>query len=87
ALAVEGKAGIDALVVKDGINSLADLKGKTIGVKGALPPGEIAMLLGAGLKPTDYKTVSLEGFAAMVNVAGDIPVDGSSEASRQLEAA
>ncbi|HEY2318779.1 MAG TPA: carboxymuconolactone decarboxylase family protein [Solirubrobacteraceae bacterium] len=31
--------------------------------------------------------VSLEGFTAMINVAGDIPVDGSSEASRQLEAA
>ena len=30
--------------------------------------------------------VSLEGFTAMVNVAGDVPVDGSTEASRQLEA-
>ena len=32
-------------------------------------------------------TVSLEGFTAMVNVAGDVPVDGSSEASRALQAA
>jgi alkylhydroperoxidase family enzyme len=31
--------------------------------------------------------VSLEGFTAMVNVAGDVPVDGSTEASRRLEAA
>jgi alkylhydroperoxidase family enzyme len=31
--------------------------------------------------------VALEGFTAMVNVAGEIPVDGSTEASRQLEAA
>jgi len=31
--------------------------------------------------------VSLEGFTAMVNVAGEVPVDGSSEASRALEAA
>jgi AhpD family alkylhydroperoxidase len=31
--------------------------------------------------------VTLEGFAAMVNVAGEVPVDGSSEASRALEAA
>jgi alkylhydroperoxidase family enzyme len=31
--------------------------------------------------------VSLEGFTAMVNVAGEIPVDGSPEASRRLEAA
>jgi AhpD family alkylhydroperoxidase len=31
--------------------------------------------------------VSLEGFTAMVNVAGEIPVDGSSEESRGLQAA
>jgi alkylhydroperoxidase family enzyme len=31
--------------------------------------------------------VALEGFAAMVNVAGEVPVDGSSEASRGLRAA
>jgi AhpD family alkylhydroperoxidase len=31
--------------------------------------------------------VSLEGVTAMVNVAGEVPVDGSSEASRALQAA
>jgi alkylhydroperoxidase family enzyme len=31
--------------------------------------------------------VTMEGFAAMINVAGEVPVDGSSEASRALEAA
>jgi AhpD family alkylhydroperoxidase len=31
--------------------------------------------------------VTLEGFTAMVNVAGEAPVDGSTEASRALEAA
>jgi AhpD family alkylhydroperoxidase len=31
--------------------------------------------------------VSLESFTAMINVAGEIPVDGSSEASRALKAA
>ena len=31
--------------------------------------------------------VALEGFTAMVNVAGDVPADGSSEASRALQAA
>jgi alkylhydroperoxidase family enzyme len=31
--------------------------------------------------------VSIEGFAAMVNVAGEIPLDGSSEESRVLKAA
>jgi alkylhydroperoxidase family enzyme len=31
--------------------------------------------------------VSLEGFTAMINVAGEVPVDGSSEESRALQAA
>ena len=31
--------------------------------------------------------VNLEAFAAMVNVAGEVPVDGSGEASRSLQAA
>jgi alkylhydroperoxidase family enzyme len=31
--------------------------------------------------------VTLEGFAAIINVAGEVPVDGSTEASRALEAA
>ena len=31
--------------------------------------------------------LTLEGFTAMINVAGEVPVDGSTEASRALEAA
>ncbi len=31
--------------------------------------------------------VALEGFTAMVNVAGEVPVDGSSESTRALQAA
>jgi alkylhydroperoxidase family enzyme len=31
--------------------------------------------------------VTLEGFTAIVNVAGEVPVDGSTEATRRLEAA
>jgi alkylhydroperoxidase family enzyme len=31
--------------------------------------------------------VTLESFAAMVNLAGEVPVDGSREASRSLQAA
>jgi alkylhydroperoxidase family enzyme len=31
--------------------------------------------------------VALEAFTAMVNVAGEVPVDGSTEASRALQAA
>ena len=46
-----GKSNIDALLVRDDgqINQLSDLKGKTIGVKGALPPAVVAMLNKAGL--------------------------------------
>lgn len=32
-------------------------------------------------------TVALEGFTAMVNIAGEVPLDGSSEESRVLKAA
>ena len=31
--------------------------------------------------------VALEAFTAMINIAGEVPVDGSSEASRALQAA
>ena len=62
-VAIDGKIGIDALLVKPEIKTLADLKGKKIGIKGALPPGEVAMLNKAGLKQgTDYEEVSLQGF-------------------------
>jgi NitT/TauT family transport system substrate-binding protein len=71
ALAVEGKTGIDALVVKDGLaTTLADLKGTTIGVKGKIPPSVAAMLKKAGLtEGTDYQTVLLDGFDPKVHIA------------------
>jgi ABC-type nitrate/sulfonate/bicarbonate transport system substrate-binding protein len=70
ALAVEGRTGIDALIVKDGQSTtLADLKGKTIGVKGAITPSVAAMLKKAGLtEDTDYKTVLLDGFDPKVHI-------------------
>jgi ABC-type nitrate/sulfonate/bicarbonate transport system substrate-binding protein len=70
ALAVEGRTGIDGLIVKDGQSAdLADLKGKTIGVKGAITPSVEAMLKKAGLtEDTDYKTVLLEGFDPNVHI-------------------
>lgn len=61
----DGKVGVDALLYKpeNGIKSLADLKGKTIGVKGALPPSQVAMLAKAGVKhKADTKEVILDGF-------------------------
>jgi ABC-type nitrate/sulfonate/bicarbonate transport system substrate-binding protein len=71
ALGVEGRTGIDALIVKAGqSNELSDLKGKTIGVKGAITPSVAAMLKQAGLtEGTDYQTVLLDGFDPKVHIA------------------
>jgi ABC-type nitrate/sulfonate/bicarbonate transport system substrate-binding protein len=71
ATAVEGKTGIDALIVKDGAgDSLDDLRGSTIGVKGKITPSVAAMLLGAGLREgDDYRTVLLDGFDPTAHIA------------------
>jgi ABC-type nitrate/sulfonate/bicarbonate transport system substrate-binding protein len=71
ALAVEGRTGIDALIVKDGQSTeLSDLEGKTIGVKGAITPSVAAMLKQAGLtEGTDYQTELLDGFDPKVHIA------------------
>jgi NitT/TauT family transport system substrate-binding protein len=72
----EGKTGIDALLVKPelGAQSPADLAGATIGVKGALPPGERAMLAKYGLEEgRDYETVTVEGFDPKVH--WELPID------------
>jgi ABC-type nitrate/sulfonate/bicarbonate transport system substrate-binding protein len=92
ALSVDGRTGIDALIVKAGqTNELADLKGKTIGVKGAITPSVAAMLKQAGLtEGDDYKTVLLDGFDPKVHIAipeiAGFPGFKSSE-PLQLEAA
>src|SRR4051794_37144016 len=64
ALVDYGKAPIEALVTPaGGATSLDQLKGKTIGVKGDLPPSLVAMLAKAGLaRGTDYKELLLDGF-------------------------
>ena len=71
ALAVEGRTGIDALITKDGAApTLEDVRGKTIGVKGAITPSVRAMLAQAGLVlDVDYETVLLDGFDPMVHIA------------------
>ena len=92
AIANSGKTGIDALLVRpdSGINTPADLRGKTIGVKGALPPSEVALLAKYGLKQgVDYKEVSLQGFDPKQHWAQPIdalPVFKSNEPG-QLDAA
>lgn len=92
AVAVEGKTGIDALIVKAGqATDLEDLRGATIGVKGAITRSVAAMLQQAGLvEGTDYTTVLLDGFDPKVhievpNIVG-FPGYKSNE-PKQLEAA
>jgi ABC-type nitrate/sulfonate/bicarbonate transport system substrate-binding protein len=72
AVATEGKTGIDALIVKDGAaTTLEDLRGTTIGIKGALTTGVEAMLAQAGMvEGTDYTTVLIDdtGFDPKVHI-------------------
>lgn len=91
-VAVEGKTGIDALVVnpESGVQELADLEGKTIGVKGKITPSVKAMLAEAGLvEGEDYTTVLLDGFDPKAHIQQPVagfPVYKSNE-PLQLEAA
>lgn len=92
ALAVEGRTGIDALLVTDPqVESLDDLDGAVIGVKGAVTPSVRAMLAAAGLtEGAQYDTVLLDGFdpllhASVPGIAG-FPVYKSNEPLR-LDAA
>ena len=66
AVADYGKTPIEALVVqrrRRHHRRCSDLKGKTIGVKGDIPPSIVAMLAKAGLqRGKDYKEVLLDGF-------------------------
>ena len=73
-LAVEGKTGIDTLIVKDGkAPTIDDLKGTTIGIKGALPSGVKAMLLAHGLvEGKDFQTALLDGFDPVAQLKLDI---------------
>jgi len=84
AVLVEGKTPIEALVVPadSDVTTLADLKGKTIGVKGAMPPTLQAMLRDAGLADGDYREVLLDGFDPVAHLAQPIdalPVYKSNE--------
>jgi len=75
-VAIDGKVGIDALLVRaEGtVKTPADLKGRKVGVKGALPPAEVALLNKFGLKEgKDYEEVSLDGFDPTQHWA--LPID------------
>jgi NitT/TauT family transport system substrate-binding protein len=76
ALAVEGKVAINTLLVKAdaGVKTLSDLKGKTIGVVGAMPAAIGAMLAQAGVKAGDVRTVQLDGFDPVAHF--QLPIAG-----------
>ncbi len=89
---MDGKTGVDALLVRaDGpVKTPADLKGKKIGIKGALPPAEVALLNKYGLKKgSDYEEVTLQGFDPKQHWA--LPIDAlpvyKSNEPGQLDAA
>ncbi|MFM8310831.1 MAG: ABC transporter substrate-binding protein [Ilumatobacteraceae bacterium] len=88
ALGVEGRTGIDALLVKKGVAStLDDLEGATIGVKGAVTTSVRAMLASAGLfEGEGYETVLLDGFDPLAHIAAPgiagFPVYKSNEPGR-----
>lgn len=69
AAAVEGRTGIDTLIITDpSITSLEQIKGKKLGVKFALPRSIAAMLASQGLvEGTDFQTVLLDGFDPTVH--------------------
>lgn len=73
AIDVEGRTAIDSLILKPGTaETLEDLAGATIGVKGAIPPSVAAMLAGAGLiEGTDYETVLIDGFDPLAHIELD----------------
>lgn len=73
AIAVEGRTAIDALILKPGTaETLEDLAGTTIGVKGAITPSVAAMLATAGLvEGEDYETVLIDGFDPLVHITLD----------------
>jgi ABC-type nitrate/sulfonate/bicarbonate transport system substrate-binding protein len=85
AVADYGKTPVEALLVRDDgkIKTLQDLKGKTIGVKGDIPPSIVAMLAQAGLKRgVDYQEVLLDGFDPVAHLKTSIdalPVYKSNE--------
>ena len=69
-VAIDGKTAIDSLIVKQGEGTaLTDLEGRTIGVKGKLPPSIKAMMAKAGMvEGKDYTTVGIEGFDPLVHI-------------------
>lgn len=72
-LSVEGRTPIDSLILKPGTaETLEDLAGTTIGVKGKMPPSVSAMLATAGLiEGENFDTVLLDGFDPVAHIGLD----------------
>jgi NitT/TauT family transport system substrate-binding protein len=70
-MSVAGKVPIDVLIVKPGVaETLEDLAGTTIGVKGKITPSVAAMLGSVGLtEGEDYETLLLDGFDPRAHIA------------------
>lgn len=91
AIAQYGKTAIETLVVPaDGpIETLQDLPGKTVGIKGDLPYSLQAMLGAAGVERSSFDELLLDGFDPVAHLALGIdalPVYKSNEPA-QLDAA
>ena len=71
AMSVEGRTAIDTLIITDpSITTLADIEGKKLGVKFALPRSISAMLASQGLvEGENFETVLLDGFDPTVHAA------------------
>lgn len=71
AVTVAGTTPIDTLIVRPGVaDTLDDLRGTTIGVKGKLPASIEVMLVRAGLVDgVDVDTVPVEGFDPVAHLA------------------
>jgi ABC-type nitrate/sulfonate/bicarbonate transport system substrate-binding protein len=71
-----GKTAVETLMVRDDgkLKNITDLRGKTIGIKGDLPPSIQLMLNKAGLKRgTDYKEQNVDGFNPVAHFS--LPID------------
>ena len=71
-----GKTAVETLMVRDDgkLKNITDLRNKTIGIKGDLPPSIQLMLNKAGLKRgTDYKEQNVDGFNPVAHFS--LPID------------
>ncbi len=71
-----GKTAIETLMVRDDgkLKNITDLRNKTIGIKGDVPPSIQLMLSKAGLKRgTDYKEQNVDGFNPVAHFS--LPID------------